>query len=127
MTDNPCCEGNTCDEWHFCTTNSTCASCGQLDEVSCPDEECKGWFELLDGQCVNPFEANPSTNMYICESAEEGGGGDRSRRDWCYWYAAYQKGDTAICEHIEWDAMRDECAAGGNPDHYYVTIYFGTP
>jgi hypothetical protein len=54
----------------------------------------------------------------ICEEAERGE--SRSGRDWCYWHAAYQKGDTAICEEIEWDEMREKCEEGKNPANYYV-------
>jgi hypothetical protein len=55
--------------------------------------------------------------------AEEGAGSDRSRRGWCYWYAAYHKGDTSPCEHVEWDEMREKCEAGRDPDDYWVMMY----
>jgi len=76
---------------------------------------------------VSPFEVDPSTDVAICEDVEEGAGSDRSRRDWCYWYAAYQRGDTSICDNIEWDEMREKCVAGGNPDSYYIISYPASP
>jgi len=80
-------------------------------------------LSCLDGQCANPFEGDPGTDTSICRQAEQGSG-DRSERDWCYWYAAYLKGDTAICENVEWDEMREKCVEGGDPDDYYVMPTF---
>ena len=34
-----------------------------------------------------------------------------------------EEGDTAICESVEWDEMRERRVAGGDPDDYYVLSY----
>jgi hypothetical protein len=73
----------------------------------------------LSGECANSFEVDPVADASICERAEKGNS-DRSQRDWCYWYAAYLRGDTATCERIEWDEMRKKCVEGEDPDDYYV-------
>ena len=93
-----------------------------MRDFCCPGDECKGWFSCVDGDCRNPFEADPSTDLSICEQVEEGRS-DKSRRDWCYWYAAYHKGDTAICEHVEWSQMREKCQDGEDPAGYFVISF----
>jgi hypothetical protein len=119
---SPCCPGDVCREWHFCGSDSTCQACGGLDETSCPGEACRGWLTYLGGQCVNPFALDPGTDIAICEAAEEGGA-DKSDRDWCYWHAAYAKGNLDLCQSIEWDAMREKCTEGEDPDDYYVISF----
>ena len=99
-----------------------CAPCGELDETDCPGGACKGWFQLQDGLCINPFELSPSTDLSICTAAPEGNS-DRSERDWCYWYAAYDKSEPDICLNIEWDDMKEHCNEGKNPDDYYILWY----
>jgi len=73
----------------------------------------------LEGQCINPFEVDTSADIAICEKAEKGYI-EMHYRDWCYWYAAYSKGDTTICASIEWEKMINACERGGNPDDYDV-------
>jgi hypothetical protein len=84
-------------------------------------------LEALDGQCINTYELDPGRDVSICEGSEEGGGSDRSRRDWCYWYAAYHKGDKTLCENVEWEEMREKCLVGGDPDNYYIISYPVSP
>jgi hypothetical protein len=93
-----------------------------MSETSCPNDTCKGWFQFQAGLCVSPFEVDPDTDLSICSAAPEGNS-DRSERDWCYWYAAYQKSEAEICENIEWDEMKERCVAGGDPDDYYILWY----
>jgi hypothetical protein len=122
----PCCADGSCREWHVCTAEETCATCGDIDEDGCPGGECKGWFTFFNGQCVNTFAVDPNAQSSLCETAEEGSG-SKSRRDWCYWYAAYEKGDTALCAPIAWGEMREKCEAGADPDHFYVISFPGAP
>jgi hypothetical protein len=115
-----------CIEWHICAEDGTCDSCGGISELSCTGETCKGWLTFRNGQCVNTFAVDPSTDSAICALTEKGLGG-KSSKDWCYWYAAYEKGDRALCVSIDWEAMREKCEAGANPDYYYVISFPGAP
>jgi len=119
---NPCCPGEACRKWHLCGSDSTCQTCGGLDETSCPGEVCRGWLTYRSGQCANSFALDPGTDTSICEAAEAGGD-DKSYRDWCYWYAAYLKGDLGLCQNIEWAAMQEKCEEGEDPDYYYVVSF----
>jgi hypothetical protein len=74
---------------------------------------------VLDGQCVNPFEVDPSADISICLNAEAGHK-HRSLRDWCYWHAAYQSGDTEVCDSIDWLEMRQKCRLGEDPGDYIL-------
>lgn len=83
---------------------------------------CQGWFVFQYELCVSPFAVDPGADASLCENASQGSG-DRSERDWCYWYAAYQLQDVAICEGIEWEDMKEHCMAGHDPDVYYILWY----
>lgn len=143
--DEPCCAGEVCREGYECRADGVCHGCGTYEPCAgnqcnegyyyddsdgkcyqygylnnrCWEESrCDGWFECFDGKCVNPFERDATRSTSICEEAEAGT--SRSSRDWCYWYAAYWKEDTSICENISWGQMRDKCREGENPASYYV-------
>jgi hypothetical protein len=145
LYDQPCCEGNTCQGDLECGSDGNCHTCGyyspcqgnrcnegyyfdDVDEKCYPygylgrrcaeGNVCNGWFECLEGVCVNPFKVDNSRSTSICEEAEPGN--QESNRDWCYWYAAYLKNDTSICENIWWSQMKDKCVEGENPANYYV-------
>jgi hypothetical protein len=63
----------------------------------------------------------PETDIAVCQNGEpEPAGRDRSQRLWCYWYAAYWKNDTGLCQKLWSGDMYDLCKAGRNPEDYYI-------
>jgi hypothetical protein len=117
------CEGNTCDEgYYYDEIDEKCYRYGYLNHRCGEGDTCDGWFECSNGICVNPFKVDNSRSEAICEEAERGTA--KSDRDWCYWYAAYLKEDTSICEKITWNEMKAKCLDGKNPANYYVLPSF---
>jgi hypothetical protein len=118
--DSSCCPGNTCKEGYVCTEANLCESCGGLGQLVCDENLCKGWFAPDEGFCADPFEADVTTDTGICERAEQGDS-ERHYRAWCYWYAAFSKGNASLCAKIEWDKMREVCEGGEDPNDYEIT------
>jgi hypothetical protein len=117
------CEGNTCNEgYYFEETDSKCHIYGYRDNRCIEGNICVGWYQCQNGICVNPFVVDSTSSLSICEAAEPGR--SITERDWCYWYAAYHKDDTSICERIAWGEMREKCLDGKNPANYYVIPSF---
>jgi hypothetical protein len=113
------CDGNTCNEgYYFEEADGRCYPYGYLDYRCGDEDQCVGWFECLEGICVNPFLVDSTTSISICGAAEPGVG--PSEQDWCLWYAAYLKEDRSICESIDWGQMREKCLGGKDPANYYI-------
>ena len=112
-----------CIPGYVCGPEGVCTDCGGLDDPCCDGERCDGWLVCLEGACGIPFKADPATDVAICSEARLGSS-DVSQRDWCYWYAAFHKADTALCEPIEWDEMKEKCLAGADPGDYHVMVTF---
>ena len=118
--DDLCCPGETCREGYVCTLSGICDTCGELGQLACDGPICKGWYTPYEGICTNPFEVDCSISPGICEHAEPGEI-ERYDQDWCYWYAAYWKGQPSICSNIGWEKMQALCEDGENPDDFEVT------
>jgi len=116
------CEGNRCKEdYYYDDTDERCHSYGYVNNRCWEGNICDGWFECMDGLCVNPFRVDPTRSTSICEGIESGTA--HSSREWCYWYAAYLKNDLSICDDIGWLEMEIKCRDGENPDNYYAISF----
>jgi hypothetical protein len=121
LSNQPCCEGRTCSSGYVCNDKAVCEGCGYRGYPVCADGTCEGWWQNINGFCENPFKVDPKADLNICEQADEGH--SRSQRDWCYWYAAYNKQDITICERIDWDEMKAKCLEMEDPDAHHI-IYW---
>ncbi len=124
---DPCCPDNTCDEWYECDEDGLCQPCGRLYARSaCEGERCMGWLENMEGQCIVPFVLDPDRDLSICDQFVETtrrSSLEEESSDWCYWYAAFWKRDSTICQQITWVEMREKCLEKKDPDDYYVTPF----
>jgi len=118
----PCCKGDTCHEGYICAADHQCANCGWRGDPVCADGTCAGFWQNVDGSCVNPFEVDPAAEVALCENVEPGYS-NRTERDWCYWYAAFHKKDASICAMISWGTMKEKCQELTDPDDYSVTLW----
>lgn len=118
----PCCEGDTCHVGYICGANNQCENCGWRGDSVCADGTCAGYLQNVNGTCLDPFKANPTANVSLCEKAEPGYR-NITDRDWCYWYAAFYKKDATICSKIVWATMKEKCQQMANPDDYSVTSW----
>jgi hypothetical protein len=109
---------------YTCGPDGVCDPCGGFEDPCCDGGRCDGWLACAEGACGNPFASDPSTDVAICRQARLGGN-KVSQRDWCYWYAAFYKADTALCESIEWEDMKEKCTRGADPVDYYLLHTFG--
>ena len=122
IVSQPCCEGGTCQLGYVCGESNQCESCGWRGSKACAGGTCSGFWQDVNGICSNPFEVDPAAQVSLCENVEPGYS-DATKRDWCYWYAAYQKEDTSICTMIVWGAIKEKCQELADPDDYSVVSW----
>lgn len=116
----PCCEGGTCHKGYICGANGQCENCGSQGDPVCEDGICNGYWQNVNGICKNPFKIDPTADITLCEKVDPGHG-NIYQRDWCYWYAAFNKQDVSICTMIVWGTMKDKCQELADPDFYTIT------
>ncbi|NPV42168.1 MAG: hypothetical protein HPY72_12625 [Anaerolineae bacterium] len=115
----PCCAGGRCNEITFCSPENICQPCGSIGEPPCAANSCRGWLRLSEGICDSPFQEGRPEDVSICLRALAGHE-DKSRRDWCYWYLAFQTKDPSHCDSVEWQDAKSRCLEGADPEDYSI-------